>query len=328
MKKINSLIASCLISLSALAQAPPVPSTDIFLMSMSLKDGKYDFGKPLNITNREGYDNQPSFISNGKKILFSSMREKEQTDIFIYSIKDSTTTQLTRTGNSEYSPVMMDDGSRITVVRVDDDKAQRLYYVDLHSEEDEPLQVINFQDSVAYYAWLDTSNIACAILNGKTMDLEIYELPSMQFVKLMSNVGRSMMNIPGTDEFSFTQKTSDSTATIYRYNSKTSDMMPLCELPLHCEDYAFTSEGKLITGKEGKLLMYDESTEKPGWTEIADFSKTVGKFYRIAVSPKGDKIALVAYMEKDKDKDKDKEKDKDKDKNKETPKEKEKEKKK
>ncbi|MEP7168987.1 MAG: hypothetical protein ABI855_06405 [Bacteroidota bacterium] len=323
MKKINSLIALCIFSFSAFAQKDTLPSTDIFLMNMSLKDGKYVFGKPLNITDRVGYDNQPSFLSTGKKILYSSIRDGKQTDIFIYNIKDSTTTQLIKSSNSEYSPVMMDDGNRITVVRVDDDKAQRLYYLNLHEEEDEPIQVLNFQDSIAYYAWLDTSNIACAMLNGKIMDLEIFDIPSMQFIKLMSNVGRCMMNIPGTDEFSFTMKTSDSTATIYRYNNKTSDMMPLCELPLHSEDYAFTSEGKVITGKDGKLLMYDSSTEKPEWIEIADFSKTIGKFYRISVSPKGDKIALVAY---EKEKEKDKEKDKEKEKEKETKKEPEKKK--
>ena len=139
-----------------------------------------------------------------------------------------------------------------------------------------------------------------------------------------------MMNIPGTDEFSFTLKTSDSTASVYRYNYKTSDMMPLCDLPLHCEDYCFTAEGKLITSIDGKLLMYDESTDKPGWNEIADFSKTIGKFYRIAVSPKGDKIALVAYMEKEKVKtdEKDKEKEKEKETVKEKPAGKEKAKKK
>jgi hypothetical protein len=325
MKKTSTFIAQLLISFSAFAQTPAIPSTDIFLMNMTLKEGKYIFGKPLNITHNDGYDNQPSFTSNGKKILFSSIRENNQTDIFSYNIKDSTTTQLIRTGNSEYSPVMLKDG-RITVVRVDDDKAQRLYYLDLNNEEDEPVQVINFQDSVAYYAWIDTATVACAMLDGNIMNLEIFELPSMQFVKLRSNVGRCMMNIPGTDEFSFTTKTSDSTASVYRYNYKTGDMMPLCDLPLHCEDYAFTAEGKLIAGKDGKLLMFDESSEKAVWTEIADFSKTVGKFYRIAVSPKGDKIAVVAYMEKEKEKTEEKDKEKESVKENSTGKEKEKKK--
>ena len=75
MKKINSLIALCIFSFSAFAQKDTLPSTDIFLMNMSLKDGKYVFGKPLNITDRVGYDNQPSFLSTGKKILYSSMRD-------------------------------------------------------------------------------------------------------------------------------------------------------------------------------------------------------------------------------------------------------------
>jgi len=311
MKKINCLITVCLFSVSAFAQAPVMPSTDIFLMSMSKKDGKYVFGKPLNITDREGYDNQPSFTANGKSILYTATKDNVQTDIFMYTIKDSTTTQVTKTSNSEYSPVMMAGGNRMTVVRVDDDKAQRLYYL-TPNEEDEPTTVVHFLDSVAYYSWIDTGAVACAILNGDKMDLQIVEIPSLQFIKLMSNVGRCMMNIPGTDEFSFEQKTSDSTATVIRYNNKTNDMMPLCDLPVHAEDYAFTADGKLITGKDGKLLLYDSSVENAEWVELADFSKTIGKFNRIAVSPKGDKIALVAVVEKKKEEEKKEKKEKEK----------------
>ena len=283
----------------ALTQAvfAQVPNTDIYVMSMKLTDGKYVFGKPLNITNREGYDNQPSFTADGTRILYSTMPDTSQTEIYQYDLRDSSVSHLTRTSYSEYSPVMRPGDEWFSEVRVDDDKGQRLYMVQI-SGENEPYQVLNFQDSVAYYGWIDSSHVAAAMLNGKTMDLEIFDLSNQQFVKLMSNVGRCMMKIPGTDEFSFAQKTTDSTASVFRYNVATGDMMPLCDLPANCEDYAFTPDGKMVTGKDGKLLLFDASTEKGDWKEIADFSKTIGSFYRIAISPKGDKIAMVVYKGK------------------------------
>ena len=45
----------------------PFPSTDIIVISMRDSGATFELvGKPVNITNRKGYDNQPSFMPNGK----------------------------------------------------------------------------------------------------------------------------------------------------------------------------------------------------------------------------------------------------------------------
>ncbi len=60
---------------SAGGQAPP--ATDIFLapLSISSTDGRPTIGKPVNITSRPGYDNQPAFTPDSRSILFTSIHE-------------------------------------------------------------------------------------------------------------------------------------------------------------------------------------------------------------------------------------------------------------
>ena len=50
------------------------PDTEIFLASLSVRDGKVEIGKPINISNSPGYDNQPSFTPDGAAVLFTSVR--------------------------------------------------------------------------------------------------------------------------------------------------------------------------------------------------------------------------------------------------------------
>ncbi len=44
--------------------------------------------------------------------------------------------------------------------------------------------------------------------------------------------------------------------------------------------------------------MYDTQADKKEWKELADFSKTVGNFYRIAIHPKTGRVAMVSYTGK------------------------------
>lgn len=290
MKKIVCLLSSVLIPLVAICQ---VPSTDIFIVNLKTKDGKYEFSKPVNITHREGYDNQPSFTSDGMNILYSSMPDTSQTDIFVFHIKDSTTTQLTKTSESEYSPVMT-DSNHISAIRVDEDKAQRLYTIDLDADQ-EPITIIQSTDSAAYYARMNDSVIAVCVLN-KIMDLHIYDLPSEQYVVISSNVGRCLVKFPGTDDLCFIQNATGGDRTIMRYNHQSGEIFLVGPALKGSEDFTIMPDGKFLMGAEGKLFELDPNTS--AWNEIADFSETTGSFYRLVASPNGKRIALVSYAGK------------------------------
>ena len=102
------------------------PESEIHLAPLRVQDGVVLVGPAVNVTNRPGYDNQPSFTPDGRAILYTSQRDG-QTDIFRYDLRTRETTQLTRTPESEYSPSVGPDGRSMTVVRVELDSTQRLW---------------------------------------------------------------------------------------------------------------------------------------------------------------------------------------------------------
>jgi hypothetical protein len=90
-------------------------------------------------------------------------------------------------------------------------------------------------------------------------------------------------------------KTLDGRNTLMRFDFITQDRIPMMDLPAGVEDYCWGPDSKIYVGDKGKLWYYDTAEETSEWKEAADFSKTVGTFYRLAISPLGNKIALVSY---------------------------------
>ena len=116
--------------------APSPPDTEVFLASLSVRDGKIEIGKPINISNSPGYDNQPAFTPDGQSVLFTSVRGGRKpdpansaatgSDIYRYEIATERLSQVTNTPEAEYSPTVTPDGSHISVIRVEADGTQRL----------------------------------------------------------------------------------------------------------------------------------------------------------------------------------------------------------
>src|SRR5437870_6142781 len=103
---------------------PAIPDTDIFLVDFSNGAPK---GKPVNITQREGYDNQPYFLPHSPHLFYTSIA-KNQADIYRYNLKTGKSAAFTNTPESEYSTGLTPDGKFISVVRVEaDQKTQRLW---------------------------------------------------------------------------------------------------------------------------------------------------------------------------------------------------------
>ncbi len=306
MRKIIFSCIACIFVQSAFSQ---LPSTDIFLVEYNIaKTGKYFFVPPYNFTKRAGYDNQPSFSPDGEKIFYVSTRDSIQTDLYSYSIYDSITEQITRTPESEFSPVLLGDNFYVSHIKQELDKKQHLNKCLLDGSEDQ--QILNSTDSAAYYAWINENTLAVVVLD-KIMQLNIYEMPSEQFTPLVKNVGRCVTRMYNSmDEVCYIDKNDTANIMIMRYNVKEGMMNPVAPMLKGSEDFAWTNDGKIIAGRDGKLYIldplklkedinsFDPKLAETNWIELADFSKSIGNFYRIAVSPKGNKWAIVGYTGK------------------------------
>lgn len=66
------------------------PATDIYVADLRVAHGRITVGAPVNVTARPGYDNQPFFLSDGRALLYTSIREDSQADIYRFEIERKT----------------------------------------------------------------------------------------------------------------------------------------------------------------------------------------------------------------------------------------------
>ncbi len=145
------------------------PASDIFIVEVTSHNGKMKLGQPVKINASVGYNNQPSFTSDGQSIFYTWIRDK-QADIYRYDLRGGTPTEITKTPESEYSPTLMPDGQSISVVRVEADGTQRLWRFPLAGGA--PSLILEKIKPVGYHLWIDDHTLALFIL-GKPNTLQI-----------------------------------------------------------------------------------------------------------------------------------------------------------
>ncbi len=273
--------------------APPAPpGTDIYLARLT----RTGIEQPVNITNRQGYDNQPSFTPDGKGILFTRSDGK-QTDIYLYDLtsRSSEATRITNTPESEYSPTVTPDGLAISVIRVEagapaslePDARQRLWRFSRDGQN--PTLVIENVKPVGYHAWGSDGLLALFVL-GTPNTLQVADSRTGEVRIVTQNIGRSLHRIPGRDTVSVLHIEGD-VRTIKELDLKTRTLKPIVRaIDSPDRDYAWTPDGAILMSS-GKELMRWSGGE---WTRIADLAALgVAGASRLAISPDAKWLALV-----------------------------------
>ncbi|MGH7618595.1 MAG: TolB family protein [Gemmatimonadaceae bacterium] len=270
-------------------RAQAVPSTDIYLASLSMHNGRPVVGTPVNVTHRTGYDNQPSFTPDSRAILFTSIHEDGQSDIYRIDVATKAIAHVTSTPESEYSATVMPGGKRFSVIRVERDSAQRLWSFALDGQD--PRVVLEGIKPVGYHAWIDANNLALFVL-GSPNALVHADVRAQKYDTLARRVGRSLAPLPDGGGFSFVRQ-ADSTSTLVAATWPGFATHDLVALPRGSQDVAWVSPTTVLTGSGSRLLMWTKSAT--GWTEIADFAAAgLTTISRLAVSPDGHWLAIVA----------------------------------
>ncbi len=282
------LVAGTPTALLAQVSAP----TDIYLVEVRLQNGSYRFGIPVNVTHRKGYDNQPSFLLDGTGLLFASIGPDAQADIYRYDLLSRNILRLTATAESEYSPMLMPGGESVSVVRVERDSTQRLWGFPLEGRSP-PRVILEAVKPVGYYAWVDKETVVVFVL-GNPSTLQVADVKSGKIEVLARNIGRSIHRVPGRNAISFVQRSADPNGLIEELDLGTRRIRPLVQLPGGNEFYAWMPDGTLVTGQESCLYGWTEGRDA-AWRRIADFTPTgMRQISRLAVSPNGDYVAIVA----------------------------------
>ena len=273
------------------AASPTPPPSDIFLVDVSTEKGELRFGKPVRITEWAGYNNQPFFFPDGSTLLYTSIRADKQADVYRYDLKGHTTSRITDTPESEFSPTLTPDGAFISVVRVEADSTQRLWKFPLAGGK--PALVLEKIKPVGYHTWIDAHTLALFVL-GKPNTLQIVDARTERTEVIAENIGRTTRRIPQQNKLSFVHKVSEQEWIIKTFDLGTRQVATLIKTLPGSEEYAWTPSGVLLAAKNAKLFVWHPAVDKD-WREVADFAAAgLQGITRIAITNDGRRIALVA----------------------------------
>ena len=268
----------------------PVPpadtaSTDIYLFSL---DGK----EVSNITNRRGYDNQPSW-ENKNRILYTSEHNR-QTDVYDIDFDFTRINRRTDTPEREYSPALTPDGRAISVVRVERDSSQRLWRFPKTGRE--PTVILPEIKPVGYYAWLDTSTVALFVL-GSPNTLQIGNTASGRARVVTTNIGRSLQRVPGGRRASFVQREGSAWVLKIVDPEARADLTfridRIGPLPDSAEYVVWKSDKELYTAAGSRIFRMKLPVTR--WELVVDLAaKGIRRISRLAISPDGSRLAFVA----------------------------------
>jgi len=263
-------------------------NTEVYLLDVKTVDGKTELVNPRNISNNEGYDNQPSFYD-GETILFSSTRNG-QTDIARYDIKSDSVSWITDTPQgSEYSPLKIPGKNAISAIRLDTTGLQRLYeYSIWDGSSTELLKDLE----VGYYVWHNKDRVVSSVLDDKGLALVVSDLRDGSHRTIQRNVGRSLHNIPDSDLVSFISKESDPWE-IRSLDPGTGDVQKITDMYEKTDDICWLSDGTIIAADNQILVQINPKKQKEWGRFLRLEKKEISNISRIAVSPNGKYMALV-----------------------------------
>ncbi|MGH8264167.1 MAG: hypothetical protein ACRETU_01580 [Steroidobacterales bacterium] len=295
MRRAVALLAACAGTVPA---QNAFPTVDIYVANLT---GTGCPCAPENVTHRAGYDNQPRFLPDGRSLLYTADDESGGTNIYRLNLTTGQRDRVTSTPESEFSPTLMLDGRNISVVRIEPDLRQRLWRFELPvRKRDIPVLNYKFQrvleapEPVGYHVWIDERTLVLFVL-GEPNSLYLADVPTGRSEKIAGPIGRSLHRIPNTKLASFVDLTDEKNTRIRSVDPATHELKDIVR-PLRAGDvdYAWTPDGRIVMAQESVLMAWDPKTGGP-WLTLADFSSAgLQKITRIAFSPDGKQVALVA----------------------------------
>lgn len=273
-----------------LVALPQVPGTDIVLVPVRWESSVPTLGAPRRITNRPGYDNQPSFSVDGESILFTSIQEDGQADIYRYDLAADAIQRLTDTPESEYSPTPIAlFGPGFSTVRVERDSAQRLWW--FPDRGGPPRLLLPGVRPVGYHAWGANGDLLLYVL-GTPPSLYHTRPGGSDLTLVARNVGRSLRAMPGRGTFSYVALEVGPEATLMEFDPVAMRSRPLAVLPEGAVEVTWTAAGEAWTAVGARILRWRPGAV--GWDEIGRVQVPgLGSASRLTLRRDGRWLAVV-----------------------------------
>jgi hypothetical protein len=283
----------CAGALSASLAAAQPPGTDLYLAPLTGSGASLAAGAAAPLAPEPGYDNQPFFLDDDR-LLFTSDRAGEATEIFRIDLPGAAVVRLTDTTEAEYSPTPLPSGEGFSVVRVEADGTQRLWSFDASGAN--PRLLLPDVRPVGYHAWIDRDRVALFVL-GSPSSLQVASLASGKAERLREGIHRALHRSPtgGVSFVAVRAGAEDQQRWVHRLDPATLESTPLAPslLAEGEHDLAWAPDGTLLMARGSVLHAWAPGAS--AWRAVRDFGPNgVAAITRLAVSPSGGRLVLVA----------------------------------
>ena len=267
------------------------PNTDIFLFDLNLENGKFQLSNFKNVSNNDGYDNQPSFLDNNT-LLYAGTRNG-QTDIVKYNINYDTKIFINHTDGSEYSPLKIPNQKATSAIRLEKNGDQKLYKYSLKNGESEVL----IEDIViGYHVWFTDEVLVSSVLEDNKLALYTSHIDKNKNVKHHSNIGRSLHKIPNSKLVSFIDKSDGEFWEVHSVDPFTGKTNAITATLPESEDMCWLPNGTILMGHESELYTYTPN-KSVDWSESISLEEfNIKNITRLTVSSDGTKLAVVGEL--------------------------------
>jgi hypothetical protein len=264
------------------------PNTEVFLFDLEKNDEQFILSNIKNISNNEGYDNQPSFLDDNT-ILYAGTRNG-QTDIAKYNINYDSKIWINHTDGSEYSPLLIPNQKAVSSIRLEKDGTQKLYLYSLKNGESD---VLVEDIIIGYQTWYNDNILVSAVLEDDWLSLYSTNLIESENYKVDVNIGRSLHKIPDTELISYISKQDSIVWEIKSFNPLNQETRSIAATLHQTEDMCWLPDGTILMGKEDVLYKF-RPNQDVDWIEVASLKEySITNITRLAVNSNASKLALI-----------------------------------
>jgi ketosteroid isomerase-like protein len=273
-----------------------INDSEVWVGSLDMSGGRFAVSNLANISRHPGYDNQPSFFSDGKLVFASQIAVLDETghavQAVVHDFAKGTSTPMP--GALGFSPTPAADGSLMLL---------RDGHVILHEASAKETQLTDTKDA-GYFARFDDETWVL-YMNDKQRRIVMYDAKTKALEPMALGSITAPFRIPGKRAVTFV---AFEPFPVPEGEAATPRKLFLRELNLDdrrvttLASIAFPTSGSHVWTTRNTLLIasghtiYEWNPAKPDvWHTAATFDDPeLQGLTRIAISPRGDRIALVS----------------------------------
>jgi hypothetical protein len=269
----------------------------LFNLAKSADDAYHVYGpKYLSAFNRKGYTNQPFFTPTGDLLVSVRKARESQNDIWLLSLSSKKCKRLTQTKANEYSPQVQPGGGKYSVLRQLDDEPIDQQVMSFSTTGGKTISLTPDVNDIGYYAWLNPEELVLYRIDGESNRLSSYSIRDQKSRRITTAIGRTLIS-DGKGSVYYVHKFSAEYWYLKKYSQSSAVVDVLAETPAKSEDFAMAPDGTFFMGKDQKL-MFLSSKDPDTWKVCMDLSLYgIQHITRMAISPDGRLLALVATKE-------------------------------